>query len=445
MTQPIVTRLKTSASRALGRRPSPPDPAAVRRAERWADPIRPTGSTGAAGPRIVLLNDCRDQINFGANALVDGLIDLIRDAVPDATLHPIPSHWLIDTSHGLDAFAEGGLGMRPPKAVYPKVADQFDAIADEWLDGRAGAGAERFLEKFRGADLVVLNGEGSIYRTNLSAVRELFLAWLCRERLDIPTIYVNGGIHLTDVMPILPAMVRRTFPALDAVAIREAPSLRNLQAHVPDVDATLYPDAAFVFTPDDARETPAVRAIRERIGDQPYFCFDPGAMPMDDRSGHDSTLRRLVTSLETLAPQAVFVNSGPADSYIGRIAADVGALYVDSIVDYRELMALVSGAQFQVSGRYHNIILAAIMGCPSLALGSSSHKVHGACEMLDGAVGVPFDGTHLVPRLDDVIAQATTYVRDRDAIATRLRGISEQRRSEVAGLGRLVAESVGGR
>ena len=59
----------------------------------------------------------------------------------------------------------------------------------------------------------MLNGEGSVYRTNLSAIRELFIAWLCKCHLGIPTIFVNATVHLTDVMPILPAMVRKTLPA----------------------------------------------------------------------------------------------------------------------------------------------------------------------------------------------------------------------------------------
>ena len=82
--------------------------------------------------------------------------------------------------------------------------------------------------RFEGADLVVLNGEGSVYRTNLSAIRELFIAWLCKCQLGIPTVFVNATVHLTDVMPILPAMVRKTLPVLDAVAVREPLSLRNL-------------------------------------------------------------------------------------------------------------------------------------------------------------------------------------------------------------------------
>src|SRR6185312_17283704 len=105
----------------------------------------------------------------------------------------------------------------------------------EWTEGRGGPGAQEYLSRFEAADLVVLNGEGSLYRTNPSAIRELFLAWLAREQLGIPTVFINGMVHLTGVLPVLPAMVRKTFATLDAVAVREPCSLRNLRQYAPEV------------------------------------------------------------------------------------------------------------------------------------------------------------------------------------------------------------------
>lgn len=407
---------------------------------RFLEPIPPRAPSNPPGPTIVLLNDCRDQVNFGAEVLVDGLIHIIHDRVPDATLVPIPSHWLIDTTYGLDGFADGGKGLRQPSVRYPSVADQFEAIADDWLQGAGGRDADEVLRRFDGASLVVLNGEGSIYRTNLSAIRELFLAWLAKDRLKIPTVFVNGGIHLTDVMPVLPAMVRKTLPRLDAIAVREPRSLRNLREYVPGVDARLFPDSAFVFTPAVARRSEAVAAVHRRIGGSPYFCFDPGPMPMDARRGGRSALYRLIAALKGDDLQAVLVCSAPADEFIEAIADETDSLYVDTITDYREFMALVSDAQFLVSGRYHNPILAAIMGCPTITLASTNHKVHGACEMLDGALGMPYDGTSLLPDLDAIVDHARGYVLHRDEWSDRLRRICERRRLEVMGLGDLVKD-----
>ena len=236
-------------------------------------------------------------------------------------------------------------------------------------------------------------------------------------------------------------MVRKTFACLDAVAVREAWSLRNLTTHAPEVDVRLFPDSAFLLTPADARETAAVRAIREEIGTSPYFCFDPGAMPMDH--GHSgSALHDMISLLKEVVPSAILVSSAPADGYIERIARETGSTYVGALVDYREWMALVADAQFVVSGRYHNPILAAIMGCPSITFGSTNHKVHGAGEMLEGLLGQPYDGTHVRPRLDAIRQHAASYVEGRAEFADRLQEVAGRRRLEALQLGRLFASEL---
>ncbi len=405
---------------------------------RLAAPILPIVPTDPPGPTIVLLNDCRDQDNFGAHALVDGLYRILRDAAPNAFVRPIPSHWLLDTSHGLGAFTNGGAGMRQLPAAYPAVADQFEVVAEDWLQGRGGPGADELLSRLQGADLVVLNGEGSVYRTNLSAIRELFIAWLCKCHLGIPTIFVNATVHLTDVMPILPAMVRKTLPVLDAVAVREPLSLRNLAHYAPHVVVQLIPDSAFALTSDDARETSLSDSIRARIGDSPYFCFDPGPMPIDHRPGRRSALYRLIEALKDVTADAVFVRSDPADGYVEEIAKETNSLYIDAAIDYREWMTLVRGAQFLITGRYHNPILAAIMGCPSMTFGSSSHKVHGGCEMLE-VIGTPYDGTDLVPQISSMARHARHYVQHRTDVHDRLAAVCERRRTETMELSSLVS------
>ena len=329
--------------------------------------------------------------------------------------------------------------MRQLPATYPAVADQFEVVAEDWLRGRGGPGADELLRRLRGADLVVLNGEGSVYRTNLSAIRELFIAWLCKCHLGIPTIFVNATVHLTDVMPILPAMVRKTLPVLDAVSVREPLSLRNLAHYVPRVPVQLIPDSAFAMTSGDARETPLSDSIRARIGRSPYFCFDPGPMPIDHRPGRESALYRLIERLKDVAADAVFVRSDPADGFVEEIAEETNSLYIDAAVDYREWMTVVRDAQFLLTGRYHNPILAAIMGCPSLTLGSSSHKVHGGCEMLE-FIGMPYDGTDLVSQTSSIVGHACHYVQHRDDLRDRLTALCERRRTEAMELSSLVSD-----
>jgi polysaccharide pyruvyl transferase WcaK-like protein len=428
--------MNNGVARCRSPRSEAPSPAS----DRFFEPIPPSAPTDPPGPRVVLLNDCRDQVNFGANALVDGLLVILRQSLPDATIFPIPSHWMIDPAF-LGSFVDSGRGLQQPRAVFPSVADQFEAVADAWMHRTADRGANEYVTRLEGADLVVLNGEGSMYRTNPSAIRELFLAWFAKERLGIPTVFVNGTVHLTDVIPVLPAMVRKTFPILDAIAVREPCSIRNLQGYAAHVQAELVPDSAFVFTAADAPESPSVHAIKDQIGGAPYFCFDPGAMPIDHAAPNRSALYQLISRLVRLVPQAVFVANGPGDRFIQRVASETGSLYIETFTDYRDFMSLVADARFLVSGRYHNTIMAAIMGCPTIALASTSHKVHGACEMLDGVVGSPYDGTYLRPQFDAIEQRARAYIADRDDVSLRLLDVCRRRRSEAFRTGQLAADA----
>jgi len=254
-------------------------------------------------------------------------------------------------------------------------------------------------------------------------------------------MFANGSSHLTDVDPVLPPMVRKSFAALDAAAVREPPSYRNIRHYAPDVDTKYFPDSAFVFTPDHARETPAVQKLREEIGPGPHFYFDPSPMPMDDRGGVASALHQMISALQRVVPRAVFVSTGPGDDYIERTARETGSVFV-RMTDYREWMALARDAQFLVTGRYHNAILGAIMGVPSITFASASHKVHGACEMLEGLVGSPYDPTHLRPQIRAIEEQARSYVQNRDRLRDQLQEVCGRRRDEALGVGRLAAEVI---
>lgn len=391
-------------------------------------------------PMVLLMNDCRDQDNFGAQALIDGLLGILQESIPSSKIRTIPSHWFLDLSYGMDSLVKDGAGMRQPKAIFPTMADQYERFADDWFNGQGGEGAKEYLARLEGIDLVVLNGEGSLYRTNLSAQRELFLAWVAKTKLGIPTMFINGLVHLTDVMPFLPGMVRKTFGALDAVAVREPASYRNLKQYMPQLEAYVFPDSAFYLTPKIAEESSAVKNLRKQIKDQPFFCFDPGAMPVDHKPPYKSALYDLIMTLKQVVPQALLVSSAPADNYIEQIARETDSMYVNTLTRYQEFMALTKDAQFIVSGRYHNPILAALMGCPSITLASTNHKVHGAGETLGGLNGTPYDGTDLRSFLPTIKQHAQRYVDHRAEIGNQLTVKTWKLRGETEGLGQLVRE-----
>ena len=377
-------------------------------------------------PTVLIINDSSDQINYGAEALVHGLHHILDVTLSNHTRRLIPSHWLDEA--GIPSWFHSGDSLAFPgeSTVWPEVADQFEYIADEWLAGRGGQGAPLYLEKFEGVDIVILNGEGSIYRTNISAVRELFLAWFAKTRLGIPTVFLNGTVQLTLIMPLLPAMVRKTFGALDAAAVRGPYSLRNVQEFAPHVDIRLFPDSALALPVEIENPSPGVEALFKQLGQSAFFCFDPGPMTIDYRFGKRSSLFRMITEVKTLGLQAVMVVSGPPEAaMLKQLAADTDSIYLEQQPSYRDLMAVLSRAKFQISGRNHNLLLGSRVGCPGIAIASISHKVHGVCEQLQ--FGAPYDGTDLFSHIEsirahaaDILSRGTTLRDDISRRAARL-------------------------
>jgi polysaccharide pyruvyl transferase WcaK-like protein len=391
--------------RALRRSPSLPPAPPPARAARVPDPLR--RAVGPRAPTLLLLNDCRDQISYGCEVLVEGLIHILTAAIPDHTLRHIPSHWLMESDYYSEFY--DGSSLVPPVAVWPQVADEFEFIADEWLAGRGGQGADIYLKTLNGVDVVVLNGEGSMYQKNTTAIRELFIAWFAKARLGIPTVFLNGLVQLTAVVPILPAMMRKTFRVLDAVAVRDPYSLRNLQEFLPEVPATIIPDSARAPPIEIDSPSPGVRTLFKELGTADFFCFDPGPMPMDYRFGTRSAAHRLVKEMKQLVPQAVMVASVPgAATMLRTLAADTDSIYLEHQPSYTDLTAVLARAKFQISGRIHDAVLGARVGCPLIAIGSTSHKVHGVCELL--GFNAPYDGTDLCSSFDRIKTEAASHL-----------------------------------
>jgi len=392
-----------------------------------------------SAPTVVIINDSSDQINYGAEALVHGLHHILDVALPNHTRRQIPSHWLDEA--GIPSWFHSGDTLEFPgeSAVWPEVADQFEYIADQWLAGRGGEGAPLYLEKLEGADIVVLNGEGSVYRTNISAIRELFLAWFAKTKLGIPTVFLNGTVQLTLIVPVLPAMVRKTFRVLDAAAVRGPYSLRNVQEFVPDVAVRLFPDSALSLPVEIESPSPGVKVLFRQLAQSDFFCFDPGPMTIDHRFGKRSSLFQMITEVKTLGLQAVMVVSGPPEAdMLKRLAADTDSICFEQQPSYRDLMAVLARAKFQISGRNHNLLLGARVGCPALAIASISHKVHGVCEQL--RFGAPYDGTDLWSHIESIKTDAANILHRGAALRDDISSHTARLSAESFEMGMLVKD-----
>ena len=105
---------------------------------------------GSQFPKLLVFNDCSDQVNYGSEALMEGLIRIFKAAITDHTLRLIPSHWVMEPDPNWFKAFHDDRSLIQPQAIWPEVADQFDCVADEWRAGRGGPGVDVYLKALHG-------------------------------------------------------------------------------------------------------------------------------------------------------------------------------------------------------------------------------------------------------------------------------------------------------
>lgn len=415
-------------------------------------------------PTILMLNDIRNEPNWGSQACTDALERILLDRVPDARIETLTHAWLFRQFRvSRPPFGARTYLVRPrhtrltrrldsllqrfsaPLSYVPRVSDEYEYRADQWLAGRGGPNADEYLAKLKACDAVVFNAEGSTYRNNHAAHLCLFMLWLAKTRFQIPSFFLNGIVHLTLVDAVLPGMVRKAFEVLDGVVVREPLSLRNIQEHVPGVRAQMAPDSVFYF-PRPTGPTSSLDRIKASLAGREYFCLSSSMLPVDYLGHPDSSaIVELIRALKEVVPQCVCTAKDVGDRWLREAAARTGSLYFGPENDYWDLSTLFEGARFLVSGRYHNLIMATIAGCPSIALTSTSPKIQGLCELLEGQIGEAYDATSLKAHLPRLVEQARSYVAAGEAKRRALRDLADALRPRTAELGDVVARVLAAR
>jgi polysaccharide pyruvyl transferase WcaK-like protein len=341
-------------------------------------------------PRILLLNDTRDQNNWGSIALTDALVAILRNSCPRMDLRCIAS-----TSLWTSTSQAGKTSM-----VLPDVADDYEETAATWQAGKGGPEAKAFIKLARWADLIIYNGEGSIYRRNHSAIKALFMSWYARTVLGTPCAYLNGGLHLTHVEPFLPPMAQKTLPQLDAVTIRESWSMKCAQEFVPHLAAELLPDSVFYYAP----------ASPGNLAPGSYFCVAGGQMPHSLMRGKDAPLCRLIQALQRKGLKAIVLAREDEDQYLAAVAELCGATFYGSNLQVDEVLGLLRSAALQLTGRYHHFIFGALWGVPSIGFSAMSHKVQGVAEWFGSILKPVRNSTMLGMEWEETMAQAESYL-----------------------------------
>ncbi len=405
--------------------------------------------------RVLLINDNTAHVNWGAQASPPALVGILTEALPGSTVTALSHAWLTRRYRRVRAPLEGRLirsdrwrGVRPilhrlsvSARFFPEVADDFDFWADEWVAGRGGPQGTEFLALAEAADVVVYNGENSIYHNMSEGCHGIFLLWLAKTRLGKPSCIVNHTAHMNDVRPIMPGMVKLVYPRLDLVAVREPCSLANLQT-LGIANGELFPDVVFFQEPADFSSSRVDEwRTRHDLCDGTYFCLSASGLPVSMPNGTwDGEVTALVRELKSSGLQAVLVAKDPWCLPLAEVARRTGSLFFGPDHEFHDLWPLFEGASFLVSGHFHYVIFAAMVGCPFIPLTVNNHKMRGVCEHLGWERTEPFDATLLRSCRREIVEEALRLRDNRAALSEHLVARSAGLRDEARRLGSRVAE-----
>lgn len=410
-----------------------------------------TGSS--VQPRVLFISDTRDSDNWGSRATSAALLELlmangltpevsvgdaeVRRTTPMTTFMPL-DRAMANTKLAATAAAAVDRGERS-RALLRRLVGMSDAVFDDPVESVAAWRSRRrqpFLrwnELVENADLMIINGEGSMIFTTRSRREQRFHLALMQLALEKGVRYAYVNALVSD--PPTPERNERTrrestrllLSAL-CVTTRDEESATILEGMDPIIPAKFVPDAVFTwFTrvndPTLRRSLDFPELLKpyvsepERLGDwrfdRPYLCIGGTAPAAHDQGRALESYGHLVRRLSRLGLPIYLTASASGDAFLERIARDTGLPFVPPATNVWAAAVILANAAAVITGRYHPSIMAGLGGAPAVMLGSDSHKTASVQRLL----GYP--DTAVFPAFPDELAA--------DAIARRVQEVLAER------------------
>lgn len=220
---------------------------------------------------------------------------------------------------------------------------------------------------------------------------------------------MNGSVTLSDIDPMLPAIVEKTFSCITGVTLREPKSYRTVIERWPDLKSKVFlaPDSAFyeIYANDDA-------PINEIDLPDNYFCFSTSMMPIDfNENKENSSLVNLLLDLSSRFGTPVILARDIEDQFLNSLSKYLDCVVIGKRFSCEDVIEIIKGGQFLLSGRYHHLIFSYLSGTPFIALDTTSHKIKGLVELaIKNPIRNVFDPTNLKNCSGDIIKSALSLM-----------------------------------
>lgn len=334
--------------------------------------VEPPVRAVPAGPtpgrkRAIVLNDTSLHYHYGCFATATALTDLLREDGYEVGTFPVT------VTHGI---------KKTPANVSELCAEDF------FQEFRACH--PLLCQSMRAADLVVLNGEGTLHGNGAAPRNLLYLAMVARRHLGRPTYLVNHSLFPADKAAAAAAeqteYYRLALAGLDGIAGREPLTLEIL------ANLGIGAVQSFDMLPLFAHHAGVTAESEAR---------DPGMVVVGIGVGWGAPLAtQFALGLKNSLPAStrlLFLNGGPLKDPLEEqvclpamqqahpriLSATPFADCLPTHRDHaREWLRHIARAGLVVTGRFHHAVAALALGTPVIALSSHTYKIEGALRLL---------------------------------------------------------------
>ena len=394
----------------------------------------------------LLVNDTSDSYNIGGRANALALKMMLRDA----GVHKISSVHSNDISPYIDInrnrlLLKHYLSLFVPP-VIPKVKvkffgegrsnseydykipakwSEFDTLSEYYLKEKKFQG---FIDLVDSVDVVVINGEGTIYGDRDESLFILFIAYLAKKYMKKPVIVVNHTLDASGGE--IRKVVDNLYPLLDDIVFREYFSIEKF-GHFHK--ARFAADTAFAYK---AIRQKKLADISGRPGyydvwpyqtydfnpNKPYVCISGSSIfYRKDMRFIDPTADfvELCKALQKKFDQVICISSDkPDDRFLTKVASSLKLPFLSCRTSLLQVLDVIGNARVFISGRWHPSIFAVNNGVPIVAFAAHNFKMKALMELMDIDDKV-YSADNLADLKDEIIKR-TAYYYDNSEIREHL-------------------------
>ncbi len=424
--------------------------------------------------KVLYIGDHRDSMNWGGRGQSIALHQLLERNLEISGVIPGAS---VLSTEAVDGYVSTLLPQQYFRFLWRirnkmKLADWYLRVVEERFGARdfltdepaksaetliryrsKNPGLGEIYEQLAGADLVVINGEGSgIFRTPFRRDFFFYLAMIeLGVRLNKKIFYVNGIISdcpFTGRNSKNFDSARKTLAKCHAVLVRDPESLDYLKREMPEVECEYIPDALFTWFPIYERFGACVPPNgdfvipppekNEYLGkldfSKPYICMGGSAWAANHQEQAVDHYLRLLEKVRQLGYPVYLTQNCGGDRFLQEVASVSDCGIVPWNTPIFMAGAILANAQLFISGRFHATILASLGGTSCVFLGTHSHKMESLKKTLGYDLQEQFSGMPTDQEIDEIVTLSDQYLKEGAPLRHKIKAVVAKRCEEASQL-----------